>query len=221
MGILPDAYISKHEVFKVDVQLLPPAVCLQYKIFKIFCVYTMVQRPNILPPQISHLLPGVSGDCSFCHVPWLPSILCPAVQRDLIVAFWRLWLAVLQTSGGGRWSPLQTLWPHTLQVNCVTIGYRVWGDDDGGGDGEGHDDEAQCCAIVLGGEIIIICTEGPDKLQISTIADDDFETNLTFSTAPLVRMGQFMVPSARYISSHLCLSQTLCLNWIFHLHHYQ
>ena len=42
--------------------------------------------------------------------------------------------------------------------------------------------------------------------------DDDFETNLTFSTAPLVRMGQFMVPSARYISSHLCLSQTLCLN---------
>ena len=61
MGILPDAYISKHEVFKVDVQLLPPAVCLQYKIFKIFCVYTMVQRPNILPPQISHLVPGVSG----------------------------------------------------------------------------------------------------------------------------------------------------------------
>ena len=47
MGILPGAYISKHEVFKVDVQLLPPAVCLQYKIFKIFCVYTMAQRPNI------------------------------------------------------------------------------------------------------------------------------------------------------------------------------
>ena len=46
MGILPDAYISKHEVFKVDVQLLPPAVCLQYKIFKIFCVYIMAQRPN-------------------------------------------------------------------------------------------------------------------------------------------------------------------------------
>ena len=59
MGILPGAYISKHEVFKVDVQLLPPAVCLQYKIFKIFCAYTMAQRPNILPPQTSHLLPGV------------------------------------------------------------------------------------------------------------------------------------------------------------------
>ena len=58
MGILPGAYISKHEVFKVDVQLLPPAVCLQYKIFKIFCVYTMAQRPNIAP-QISHLLLGV------------------------------------------------------------------------------------------------------------------------------------------------------------------
>ena len=77
----------------------------------------------------------------------------PLPCRALIVAFWRLWLAVLQTSGGGRWSPLQTLWPHTLQVNCVTIGYRVWGDDDGGGGGEGHDDEAQCCAIVLGSEI--------------------------------------------------------------------
>ena len=53
MGILPDAYISKHEVFKADVQFLPPAVCLQYKIFKIFCVYTMAQRPNIAPANQS------------------------------------------------------------------------------------------------------------------------------------------------------------------------
>ena len=119
----------------------------------------MAQRPNIAPANQSLAPWGQRGQrtisCSFCHVPWLPSILCPAVQKALIVAFWRLWLAVLQTSGGGRWSPLQTLWPHTLQVNCVTIGYRVWGDcdDDGGGDGEGHDDEAQCCVIVLGGEI--------------------------------------------------------------------